>query len=71
MEQRLRELIPTLGLATTRDAAALAHGILPAERAAVLHWLRLLTQHNSRLHDLSTASAIAVMTSRLASLLKT
>ena len=70
MDQRLRELIPTLGLATTGDAAALADGIPPAERAAVLDWLHLLSQHNNSLHDLTTASAIAVMSLRLERLLK-
>jgi hypothetical protein len=65
MSMRMLVLIPSLGIPTTRDAAGLAERILPVERAAVRDWLSLLTQHNNRMHDLSIASAIAVMITRL------
>jgi hypothetical protein len=65
MSMRMLVLIPSLGIPTTTDAAGLAERILPVERAAVRDWLSLLAQHNNRMHDLSTASAIAVMITRL------
>ena len=65
---RMLMFIPSLGIPTTTDAEGLAERIPPRERAAVRDWLNLLVQHKSRAHDLSTASAIAVMITRLTQL---
>ena len=67
---RVDRVVHTLGIASTHDAAGLANGIPPGDRAAYLDWFKLLVQYNSRLHDLPTASAIAVMITRLTHLLK-
>ncbi len=63
--QRIMRLIDGLSLGTNRHVDQLADQIPVADRAAACAWLELLQQHNHRLLDLSTLSAIAVVVARL------